>query len=400
MIPPPIPDNEEERLSALYSYNIMDSLPEKDYDNLTKIASEICQTPVALITFMDRERQWFKSKVGVELTENARDYTFCAHGMIDSQEPLIVNNATEDPRFEKNPLVTGPYHVRFYAGVQLVDKDGFPLGSICVLDVVNKEISESQLNTLKILGEQVMRLLELRKNIVALENTQQNLLRINKHLKDYDYIISHDLKAPLRNMKHLAEAISEIYGEQIDTKGQKYLQLMNDTAEDAISYVNGILNYSQATHQIENPSETVDLHELVTQIIEQEKPPGQLSVSLPGQLPVLEGSRAAFRQIFSNLINNAIKYNDKEKGWIKVLYKEDEQHHNFQIVDNGKGIPEEKIGSIFALFFMVDKTEKTNSKSSGVGLSIVKNLITEMKGKIMAKSTLGEGTTFNFFIPK
>lgn len=400
MIPPPIPDNEEERLSALYSYNIMDSLPEKDYDNLTKIASEICQTPVALITFMDRERQWFKSKVGVELTENARDYTFCAHGMIDSQEPLVVNNATEDPRFEKNPLVTGPYHVRFYAGVQLVDKDGFPLGSICVLDVVNKEISESQLNTLKILGEQVMRLLELRKNIVALENTQQNLLRINKHLKDYDYIISHDLKAPLRNMKHLAEAISEIYGEQIDTKGQKYLQLMNDTAEDAISYVNGILNYSQATHQIENPSETVDLHELVTQVIEQEKPPGQLSVSLPGQLPVLEGSRAAFRQIFSNLINNAIKYNDKEKGWIKVLYKEDEQHHNFQIVDNGKGIPEEKIGSIFALFFMVDKTEKTNSKSSGVGLSIVKNLITEMKGKIMAKSTLGEGTTFDFFIPK
>lgn len=400
MIPPPIPDNEEERLSALYSYNIMDSLPEKDYDNLTKIASEICQTPVALITFMDRERQWFKSKVGVELTENARDYTFCAHGMIDSQEPLVVNNATEDPRFEKNPLVTGPYHVRFYAGVQLVDKDGFPLGSICVLDVVNKEISESQLNTLKILGEQVMRLLELRKNIVALENTQQNLLRINKHLKDYDYIISHDLKAPLRNMKHLAEAISEIYGEQIDTKGQKYLQLMNDTAEDAISYVNGILNYSQATHQIENPSETVDLHELVTLVIEQEKPPGQLSVSLPGQLPVLEGSRAAFRQIFSNLINNAIKYNDKEKGWIKVLYKEDEQHHNFQIVDNGKGIPEEKIGSIFALFFMVDKTEKTNSKSSGVGLSIVKNLITEMKGKIMAKSTLGEGTTFDFFIPK
>ncbi len=400
MIPPPIPENEEERLSALQSYNIMDSLPESDYDNLTKIASEICQTPVALITFMDRERQWFKSKIGVDLTENQRDFTFCAHGMTDPQKPLVVNDATEDPRFQGNPLVTGPYHVRFYAGVQLIDKDGFPLGSICVLDVKNKEISESQLATLKILGEQVMRLLELRKTITDLENSKQDLLRTNNYLKDYDHIISHDLKAPLRNMKHLAEAITEIYGEQLDDKGKKYLGLMNETATDAISYVNGILNYSKAIHQIDELNETTNLQKLINQIIKQEQIPDHLSISVPDQLPIVFGSKAAFRQIFSNLINNAIKYHDKKDGWIKVLYSADENHHNFQVADNGKGIPEENLGSIFSLFFMVDKEGARTGKSSGVGLAIVKNLITELKGKILVKSTLGEGTTFDFFIPK
>jgi len=399
MIPPSIPENEEERLSALHSYNIMDSLPERDYDNLTKIASEICQTRVAMITFMDRERQWFKSKTGVELTENQRDFTFCAHGMLDPQKPLVVNNPTEDPRFMGNPLVTGPHNVRFYAGVQLVDKNGFPLGSICVLDIEEKEISESQLATLKILGDQVVRLLELRKTITDLENNQQDLLRTNRHLKDYDYVISHDLKAPLRNMKHLAEAVKDSYSEQLDDKGKKYLQLMNDTAKDAISYVNGILSYSQAI-QIDTINEAVDLQKLVTQIIEEEQTFNHLSISVPDQLPVVFGSKAVFRQIFSNLINNAIKYHDKETGWIKILYFADENHHNFQVVDNGQGIPEEKLGSVFALFFMVDKEGTKNSKSSGVGLSIVKNLITEMKGKILVKSTLGEGTTFKFFIPK
>lgn len=400
MIPPPIPENEAERLSALHAYNIMDTLPESDFDNLTKIASEICQTPVALITFMDGDRQWFKSKVGVDLSENARDFTFCAHGMTNPNDPLVVNDASQDPRFVGNPLVTGPFHVRFYAGVQLVDQAGFPLGSICVLDVKSKEISESQLETLKILGQQVMRLLELRKTIADLENSKNNLLRTNKHLQEFDYIISHDLKAPLRNVKHLAEAINEMYAEKLDDKGKKYLHLIDETASDAISYVNGVLSYSQATHYIDVLKEEIDLNSFLKSLIQQQATPNHITISVPDDLPVIQGSKAAFRQIFSNLINNAIKYHDKEEGWIKILYSEDENYHNFQVVDNGKGIPEEKLGSIFALFYRVDKTNAKNSKSSGVGLSIVKNLITEMKGKILAKSTLKEGTTFEFSIPK
>ncbi len=400
MILPPIPENEEERLSALRAYNIMDSLPESDYDNLTKIASEICQVPVALITFMGRERQWFKSKVGVDLSENQRNFTFCAHGMIDTSKPLVVNDATKDPRFVNNPLVTGPFQVRFYAGVQLVNKAGFPLGSICVLDVKKNELSQTQLETLKVLGQQVTRLLELRKTIADLEISKEHLLRTNKHLQEYDYIISHDLKAPLRNMKHLAEAVNEIYEDKLDDTGKKYLQLIDETATDAISYVTGILNYSQATHYISALKEKIEVGDFLKSIIRQQKVPNHITITVPDQLPVVQGSKAIFRQIFSNLINNAIKYHDKEEGWIKISHTEGENQHHFQISDNGCGIPEDKIKSIFTLFYMVDKANAKDNKSSGIGLSIVKNLITEMEGTIEVASTLGEGTTFKFSIPK
>lgn len=400
MIPPPIPENEEERLSALQTYNIMDSLPEKDYDNLTKIASEICQVPVALITFMGRERQWFKSKVGVDLSENQRNFTFCAHGMIDTEEPLVVNDATKDPRFVGNPLVTGPFQVRFYAGVQLVDKAGFPLGSICVLDVKKNELNQGQLETLKILAQQVIRLLELRKTITDLEISKENLLRTNKQLQEYDYVISHDLKAPLRNMKHLAEAINEIYEDKLDEKGKKYLQLIDETATDAISYVTGILNYSQATHYIDVLKEKIEFDNFLKTIIRQQTIPNHITISIPDQLPVIEGSKAILRQIFSNLINNAIKYHDKKEGWVKINHTENKSQHIFQVSDNGCGIPKDKLGSIFSLFYMVDKADAKDRKSSGVGLSIVKNLITEMGGNIKVDSTLGIGTTFSFSFPK
>ena len=397
---PPIPTDEDERLSDLESYDIMDSLPESDYDNLTKIASEICQTPVALITLMGAERQWFKSKIGVELSENKRDFTFCAHGMINPKEPLVVNDASKDPRFANNPLVTGEHHVRFYAGVQLVSKTGFPLGSICVFDVKENKLSTAQLETLKVLGQQVIRLLELRKTVRELESSKADLLRTNKQLKEFDYIISHDLKAPLRNVKYLTEAINEMSGEKMNDKEKKYLHLINETASDAISYVDGILNYSQATYYIDVLTEEIDLNSFLKKIIQQETVPAHVSISIPDNLPTINGSKAAFRQIFSNLINNAIKYNDKAKGWVKILYSADDGYHNFQISDNGKGIPEDKIESIFALFFVVNKGGTRNSSSSGVGLSIVKNLVTEMKGKISVKSTLGEGTTFELSIPR
>lgn len=400
MIKPPIPSNEKERLAALDSYNIMDSLPEIDYDNITKIASEICQMPVALITFMGEDRQWFKSKIGVDLTENQRDFTFCGHGMEQPGIPLVVNDATKDPRFVGNPLVAGDYHVRFYAGVQLVSQEGFPLGTLCVFDVENNTLTESQLEALQILANQVVRLLDLRKTLSHLENTQKGLLRSINHLQEFDYIVSHDLKAPLRNMKHLAEAVSEDYEDKLDELGKAYLKQMNETASDAIFFVDGLLDYSRAMHYVDKKQENVDLNELLRIVIQQANIPTHIKIIIPDFLPTVNASRIALQQVFSNLISNAAKYNDKEEGWIRIIYSDNKDKYVFKVEDNGQGISKEKLENIFSLFYMVNKKEARKYGSSGIGLSIVKKRVADLGGEVVVNSVLNEGSVFEFFIPK
>lgn len=124
MKPAPLPPNEAERLRALSEYKILDTLPEDTYDDITKIATEICGTPIALITFVDKNRQWFKSKQGMSIAETSREYSFCAHAIINPDEAMVVPDARYDERFLDNPLTTGEPHVIFYAGVPLKDVSG------------------------------------------------------------------------------------------------------------------------------------------------------------------------------------------------------------------------------------------------------------------------------------
>ena len=157
-----LPHNEKRRLEVLWEYNVLDSPPESTYDDLVELAAEICSAPIATITFVDEKRQWFKSKVGLTVSETSRDISFCAHAILSS-ELLVVPDALQDERFADNPLVTGQPNIRFYAGAPLVTSDGYTLGTICVIDTVPRELSASQRNALKILGRHVVTVLELRK---------------------------------------------------------------------------------------------------------------------------------------------------------------------------------------------------------------------------------------------
>lgn len=159
----PIPLNEEARLAALRSCGILDTLPEPGFDDLTHLASKLLDVPVALVSLVDAERQWFKSCVGLCVSETHRDAAFCAHA-IQSEEPLVVNDALTDERFKDNPLVMGPPHIRFYAGAPLVTADGFALGTLCIIDMRPREISHEQLQTLKRLARQALTQLELRRS--------------------------------------------------------------------------------------------------------------------------------------------------------------------------------------------------------------------------------------------
>ncbi len=165
---PKLPPNEDERLKALLSYDILDTLPEQAYDDITLLASEICGTPMAAMTLIDEHRQWFKSKVGIEGSETPRDIAFCAHAIVEPEKLFIIDDAANNQVFADNPLVTGDPNVRFYAGAPLVTGSGEALGTLCVIDDKPRRLSERQQSSLRALARQVMAQLELRRKITQM----------------------------------------------------------------------------------------------------------------------------------------------------------------------------------------------------------------------------------------
>jgi PAS domain S-box-containing protein len=157
---PPTPDDEA-RLSALHRYNILDTDYEQAFDDLARLAADICETPIALISLVDRERQWFKAAIGTAVRETPRDISFCSHAIRQSSL-FVVSDMLRDERFRDNPLVTGEPHLRFYAGAILESSDGYPLGTLCVLDHQPRTLTDRQLHALRILAREVMTQLELR----------------------------------------------------------------------------------------------------------------------------------------------------------------------------------------------------------------------------------------------
>lgn len=157
-----LPANEAERIAALRRYRILDTSPEAVYDDLARLAAYICQTPISLITFIDGERQWFKAHPGIEIDELNRNMAFCAHTILSPGDLLVVPDTHLDPRFSGNPLVTGPPYVRFYAGIALMSPDGFPLGTLCVLDTRPRRLKPEQQEALQALGRQTVTQLEMR----------------------------------------------------------------------------------------------------------------------------------------------------------------------------------------------------------------------------------------------
>src|SRR5947207_12669074 len=158
----PIPLTEVKRLKVLWQYEVLDTVPEEVFDDLTELAARICEAPIAMITLVDENRQWFKSKIGVTINETSRDISFCAHA-INQEDLFIVPDAAQDERFANSPLVVSEPKIRFYAGAPLITPDGYALGTLCVIDKVPRELRPDQQQALRILARHVVSQLELRR---------------------------------------------------------------------------------------------------------------------------------------------------------------------------------------------------------------------------------------------
>ena len=187
---PAKPPNEDARVRALRKLGILDTAPEAAYDDIVTLAAHICGTPVSMVSLVDADRQWFKSKVGTTDSETPRDISFCGHGILET-DLMVVADAHYDERFFDSPLVTGPPHVRFYAGAPLITLDGLALGMLCVIDHEPRNLEPWQVESLRVLARQVMAQIELRQQnrglgeaIIQLETTQAALKKANARLEE------------------------------------------------------------------------------------------------------------------------------------------------------------------------------------------------------------------------
>ncbi|HAC14456.1 MAG TPA: hypothetical protein DCE78_00710 [Bacteroidetes bacterium] len=252
---PPKPTNEAERLKALRSFNILDTDEEEFYDNIAKLASFICDTEIALITFVDDERQWFKAKIGLELKETSRDVAFCAYA-IHQSDIMIVSDPTTDVRFSQNPLVVSDPNIRFYAGAPLITSDGYGLGTLCVIDSKHKELTSDQLNALDQLRRIAIQYLEFRKihttkgkmddQVQSLQDRVNMMLKEielkNAELQELSKVLSHDLRAPLRGISSLAEWMLEDHRDQLPEEIVEQLGLIKDRTLKLYSLLDAIIS--------------------------------------------------------------------------------------------------------------------------------------------------------------
>ena len=179
----PIPPNESARQAALERYHVLDSPPERFYDDAATLAAAICGTPIAMVSLIDNERQWYKSKVGVDTIQTHRKDAFCAHAIMTPNAPLVVADALADDRFKGSELVTANPHIRFYAGAPLVTPEGYALGALCVIDTVPREITPAQLAALEALSRNVAAHLEQRRHIADIEDL---MLKKDAHVEQLE----------------------------------------------------------------------------------------------------------------------------------------------------------------------------------------------------------------------
>lgn len=400
MLKPKDHKNETERLKMLDSYSILDTMSESDYDDLTAIAAEICNTPISLVSLIDKNRQWFKSHHGISARETSKEFAFCAHAINSDDAIFVIDDARKDIRFHDNPLVTGETQVVFYAGVVLKTKDNLPLGTLSVIDTKPNHLSNNQIKSLKALSKQVMNLLELRKNKNLLEKANELLEEKNQELERFAFIAAHDLKSPLQNISALLHLLSEDYASKIDSEGQQIIGMLKYSSEKLTKLIGGLLEYSKATKLIREDKTEVNLEVLKEDMMGLYSFENKCILKLKSNLKNIIVNRTVIEQILINLIANATKYGDKEITEIEIEVQENERQYEIAVSDNGPGIGKEHQVKIFQIFETLPTKDKFGNNGNGIGLALVKKLVEALGGQIQIESEIGKGAKFSFTIDK
>lgn len=397
MISAALPKDEQKRLEALYNYDVLDTGPEAVFDELTELASQICGTPISLISLVDPDRQWFKSRFGLDATETSREIAFCSHAIL-GEGIFEVQNALEDERFSDNPLVISDPNIRFYAGTPLTTPGGHNIGTLCVIDDKPKALTEHQRKALTLIGKQAIAQFELR-----IQN--KKLAISNQQKMDYLSNISHELRTPLNAIVGLSDLALQYIDENRKEELTHYLKQINFSGHRLLGAVNSILDIGQIeAGRMELKCDYLLVDEVINNITTMlQQTAMDKGVTLKTKVAnEIKASRIwldeqKISQVLINLIGNAIKFTNPGKS-ISVECLQVQNSLVIEVRDQGVGIDKQDLDKLFNKYSQVGKN-KSEQKGTGLGLAISKGLLQVMGGTIKIESTLGEGTTARISLP-
>ena len=400
-IAPPTAD-ESERLEALRNYQILDTGVEQAYQDIVELAGAICNTPIAAITLVDADRQWFKARVGLDATETSRDLAFCAHA-IHSRQLFIVPDATLDERFFDNPLVTQAPNIRFYAGAPLFNQGGHILGTLCTIDRKPNSLNDFQQRALAILARQVMQLLELRRAVHQLDQTSQEL-RISNASKDRLLsILSHDLKTPFIGLVGLSQMISENWQEMPRSEIKELADDLATSAESGLRLVEQMLEWAMLEGKgFTNGPTHFDLRLLLEDVLSTlSSVAKQKGIDLnihPGPPSRVHADADMCRSLFQNLVSNALKFTPPG-GSVSIALFAEGDIVQCEVRDTGLGMSPGRVKQLLAANSTYSTDGTSGEKGTGLGLVLCKQRLERNRGSLSITSEPGRGSTFKISLP-
>lgn len=383
--------NEASRLEALLRYEVLDTEDEAAFDELTELASAICDTPISLVSLVDDHRQWFKSKVGIGANETSKDIAFCSHAILQEQV-FEVQDALQDERFADNPLVSGAPDIRFYAGAPLRNAEGLPIGTLCVIDTEARELSDDQRRALQVLAKQVISQLDLRLNNRRLE-------RLNSEREQLFAVLAHDLRSPFNSILGVARRLKNRAKDLSPADVGSMSELVLNSSLSVYQLLDELLQWSEnrlgATQcnlhdtpllplleetlafMSENAElKSIELHQHVDSVIQ------------------VKGDATLIKTTLRNLLANAIKY-APEGGRVEVIAAVNGDQVEISVQDNGDGVPEFIKKSLFVE--CVESQQGSQGETGhGLGLSLSFDFVRMQGGRMWLDESYTDGAKITF----
>lgn len=394
-------DNESKRLHALKRYNIVETLPDRAFDDATALVSYICEVPIAYISFVDHNRQLFRSEIGLGASDKPRQITFSRYTIMDS-ELVEIPDTMLNERFKDDPDVQGGLKIRFYAGVPLTTPDGYNIGVLCAADHVPRKLNEGQRMALLIVARHVINTLELGIKNSELAGQKKIAERAVAAKDSFLANMSHEIRTPLNAIIGFTELLA---GTKLDKQQRSFVKDVQTAGDNLLLIVNDILDLSK----IESGGLTLELQPFelkkalrhVYDLLKVKAPEAvEFNLYLDAELPeMISGDQGRLNQILMNLAGNALKFTSEGEVTIavkKIGETDDNYVIRFSVKDTGIGIPKDRIDTVFERFTQAEESTTRKFGGTGLGLSIVKQLVGLHGSDIHVRSREGMGSEFFF----
>lgn len=392
----PLHPREAERLKALNTYGLLGTQPEERFDEIVSLVAQLCGSDTALLSLVGEDLLWFKARYNYAAESGPRDGSFCSHALMHD-DVMVIEDAMLDERFNRNPLVTCPSTpIRFYAGAPLMGDDGLPLGVICAIDSQPKQMTDLQMQTLKVMANQIVAQMNLHRSVMQMQ-------ALNQSKDKFFAIIAHDLKAAFHGILGFSEVLDTEFDELDDASKRKIANYLNESSQSTYKLLDNLLEWAR----LENGSmpyrpKALQLDQLIEDTVYSlQFMAAQKNISLTTRLQSdvwIEADMHMLQSLVHNLVANALKFTPNG-GTIQIFDEVKDDQISISVQDNGTGMNDVQLQKLFNVAYSQSTNGTNGETGTGLGLLLCQQFVQQHKGALNVSSQLGQGSTFSFNFP-